>query len=806
MKSIKLVGLVLVLALNAFAQGTSFTYQGSLKAGGIDANGSHDFEFALFNAESGGSQLGSTLIQNGVAVTNGIFAVTLDFGNQFPGASRFLEIRVRQTGGGPFTTLSPRQPVSATPYAIKSVNSDAAATATNATQLGGVAAAQFVQTADPRLSDARPPTAGSSNYIQNTTTLQSLSNFNISGTGTANVFNSTSDYNIFGFRVLSILGANNAFVGVGAGTANTGSQNAFFGREAGEDNTTGSRNSFFGGFAGRNNLTASDLAFFGADSGAANSMGVENSFFGSQAGRSNTIGLRNSFFGKSAGQTNFSGGNNSFFGASAGEQNISGGNNVFVGVSSGLSNMTGGGNSFFGVGAGLANTTGNANTSVGNNAGNNITSGSNNTTIGTNSDVLTGDLTFATAIGSGAVATTSSSVTIGRAADTVRIPGDLTLTGTFAGNLPAGSANYIQNTTSPQSTSNFNVSGTGTAGIFNATTQYNIGGNRILSNAGSSNLFAGAGSGAANTGFSNSFFGALSGDSNTFGNSNSYFGAGSGEANTGGSFNSLFGARSGEDLNGFFSNSFFGADSGRRTNSDGNSFFGASSGVLNTTGDNNSFFGLNSGRLNDTGNFNSFFGYYSGEANTTGSNNTTIGTEADVGSGGLTFATAIGAGAVVNSSNRIQLGRQDGSDDVRVSGNLLLATLGSAGTTTLCRNIFQQVATCSSSLRYKTNISKFGLGLNLVKQLQPITFDWKEGGLHDLGLGAEDVAAIEPLLVTYNTKGEVEGVKYDRIGVVLVNAVKEQQQTIERQQKQIDALKALVCASNREAAFCKGVL
>ena len=807
MRSIKLAGLVLFLAIQTFAQSTSFTYQGSLKTGGIDANGSHDFEFALFDVAGGGAQLGSTITQSSVTVTNGIFAVSLDFGNQFPGANRFLEIRVRQTGGGGFTTLTPRQPVASTPYAIKSTTSDAATTATNATQLGGIAASQFVQTADPRLSDARPPTAGSTNYIQNTTSLQSLSNFNISGTGTANVFNSTSDYNIFGFRVLSILGANNAFVGVGAGTANSGSQNAFFGRDAGEDNTTGSRNAFFGGFAGRNNLTASDLAFFGADSGAANTTGITNSFFGSQSGRSNSVGSANSFFGAAAGQSNVGGIRNSFFGYQAGSNNVSGDDNTFMGVGSGVANVSGannsffgrsagqlnggannnsffgsssgvvnssgGSNSFFGTSSGFGTTSGNNNSFFGNSAGAANTTGSSNTVIGDSANVGAGNLSFATAIGAQAVVGTSNTIVLGRPADTVQVPGTL------------------------------NISGTLSANIFNAVTQYNIGANRILSNAGSNNLFAGSGSGAANTGFSNSFFGALSGDSNTFGNSNSFFGAGSGEANTGGSFNSLFGARSGEDLNGFFSNSFFGADSGRRTNSDGNSFFGASSGVLNTTGDNNSFFGLNSGRLNDTGNFNSFFGYYSGEANTTGSNNTTIGTEADVGSGGLTFATAIGAGAVVNSSNRIQLGRQDGSDDVRVSGNLLLATLGSAGTTTLCRNVFQQVATCSSSLRYKTNISKFGLGLNLVKQLQPITFDWKEGGTHDLGLGAEDVAAIEPLLVTYNAKGEVEGVKYDRIGVVLVNAVKEQQQTIERQQKQIDALKALVCASNREADLCK---
>ncbi len=79
-----------------------------------------------------------------------------------------------------------------------------------------------------------------------------------------------------------------------------------------------------------------------------------------------------------------------------------------------------------------------------------------------------------------------------------------------------------------------------------------------------------------------------------------------------------------------------------------------------------------------------------------------------------------------------------------------------------------------------------------------------------MGLGAEAVAAIEPLLVTYNAAGEVEGVKYDRIGVVLLNAVKEQQTHIEAQQKQINEqqalienLRLLVCRHNAQAAVCK---
>jgi hypothetical protein len=57
----------------------------------------------------------------------------------------------------------------------------------------------------------------------------------------------------------------------------------------------------------------------------------------------------------------------------------------------------------------------------------------------------------------------------------------------------------------------------------------------------------------------------------------------------------------------------------------------------------------------------------------------------------------------------------------------------------------------------------------------------------DLGLVAEEVAAAEPLLVTRNEKGEVEGVKYDRLSAVFINAFKEQQAQIERQQAEARA-------------------
>jgi hypothetical protein len=62
--------------------------------------------------------------------------------------------------------------------------------------------------------------------------------------------------------------------------------------------------------------------------------------------------------------------------------------------------------------------------------------------------------------------------------------------------------------------------------------------------------------------------------------------------------------------------------------------------------------------------------------------------------------------------------------------------------------------------------------------LRPVTFDWTERGEADLGLVAEEVAAVDPLLVTHNRKGEIEGVKYEQMAIVLINAVKELQAQI----------------------------
>ena len=108
-------------APSAHAQGTAFTYQGRLTDPNGAANGRYDFTFAVFDTSSGGVTGSGTITNVAVAVSNGLFTTTLDFGNGPEGAPAWLEIGVRTnsgSGGGAFTTLAPRQQVLPTPYAM----------------------------------------------------------------------------------------------------------------------------------------------------------------------------------------------------------------------------------------------------------------------------------------------------------------------------------------------------------------------------------------------------------------------------------------------------------------------------------------------------------------------------------------------------------------------------------------------------------------------------------------------------------------------------------------------------------------
>lgn len=121
--------LLLVSDYGASGQGTAFTYQGKLASAGNPATGLYDFSFALYDAATNGSQKGAILALPAVGVASGLFTVTLDFGAQFDGTPRWLDVSVK-TNGVPFhTRLTPRQPVTPAPYALYTLNAASAAVA-----------------------------------------------------------------------------------------------------------------------------------------------------------------------------------------------------------------------------------------------------------------------------------------------------------------------------------------------------------------------------------------------------------------------------------------------------------------------------------------------------------------------------------------------------------------------------------------------------------------------------------------------------------------------------------------------------
>jgi len=103
--------------------GTGFTYQGQLKNATGLVNGVCDFQFSLWDADSAGTQVGSTQSIAAVNVSGGLFTVQLNGAGQFGasafnGQGRWVQVAVKCAGDPVSTTLSPRQPLTPTPYAL----------------------------------------------------------------------------------------------------------------------------------------------------------------------------------------------------------------------------------------------------------------------------------------------------------------------------------------------------------------------------------------------------------------------------------------------------------------------------------------------------------------------------------------------------------------------------------------------------------------------------------------------------------------------------------------------------------------
>jgi hypothetical protein len=96
---------------------TKFTHQGQLKRNGVLFNGTCDMRFTLWDAATAGVQQASYTAPVPVNVSDGVFAVEVDFGAQFKGEARWIQTETKCADDVSFQNL-PRVALNPTPYAI----------------------------------------------------------------------------------------------------------------------------------------------------------------------------------------------------------------------------------------------------------------------------------------------------------------------------------------------------------------------------------------------------------------------------------------------------------------------------------------------------------------------------------------------------------------------------------------------------------------------------------------------------------------------------------------------------------------
>jgi len=249
---------------------------------------------------------------------------------------------------------------------------------------------------------------------------------------------------------------------------------------------------------------------------------------------------------------------------------------------------------------------------------------------------------------------------------------------------------------------------------------------------------------------------------------------------------------------------------------------GYQAGYSNTTGNYNTSNGYQAGYSNTTGNYNTFNGVGAGFSNTTGGCNTFIGhwagryqangsTGRTTGNYGLYLGYNTKASAN-DTSNEIVIGYNaigKGSNTIKM------------GNTDITAAHIQVSWTVDSDIRAKTNIEPLTYGLDFIKELEPIQYQFKtrreeevirdeEGKVTEIlpvdetpygkiryGFSAQDVLAIEEKYsrdahIVNDKDTDHLGIVYDEFIPILVNAIQEQQALIDKLQAKVDDLEARI--------------
>ena len=515
--------------------------------------------------------------------------------------------------------------------------------------------------------------------------------------------------------------------------------------------------------------------------------GNYNVVVGDEAGTGITTGDDNTFIGYASGDATTTAGGNTAVGSSAFSTNTTGADNVAIGEAALLSNTTAANNTAVGNSALRANTTASNNTAVGKSAGIKVSTGTNNTILGANAGmelVTGGQCTF-----------------VGEEAGQNATGGDNTFVGAFSGENYSGGSN---------NTSLGRAALLGVDGSSTGDNNTSIGYNSMLANT---------------TGADNVAVGALALDANTTASENTAVGVSSLSTNTTGAENVAIGYSALSNATTASFNTAVGKSSlGSTTTGANNTAVGKSAGASVSTGVQNTFVGSLAGDGTDDGNYNTAVGYLALSANC-GNTNAALGYLALSETTG-TDNTAVGAVAgyeVTSGSNNTFLGHDAGRTGSPGGAITTASNILSLGDENVATANIQVDWTVASDARDKTDFTALDLGLDFVKDLQPVTYKWDKrskygdktaddydlnaqtpDGTHkedwlDIGFKAQDVEALEiaagynkdnntNLVSSHTGDGKQMGLQYSKFVPILVKAIQEQQTLIESLTARIETL------------------
>lgn len=562
--------------------------------------------------------------------------------------------------------------------------------------------------------------------------------------------------------VTNYSGQNNVFMGFESGYNNyDGDYNVFIGYTAGNQNTSGNRNVFIGYEAGVGNGSGSSNTFVGEASGSANTGGIGNSLYGRNAGFSNSTGDYNTIVGYESNTANQTGSYNSCFGVESSKWNYLSGssnsifgyragygiavgsntysNNSYFGTQSGFSTTTGSNNSYFGYQSGYSNNTGSGNVFIGYQAGYNeigsqfLYIDNSNTT----QPLIWGDF-------DGDIVKINADFSVKYHTDLPSLDVDQTLRVDGATYLNAG-VDVVGNSTIDgtlaldlgTSVNEFSIDGTMVGNSDNAVPTERAVRTYISSYVSANGDDLGDHTATANIRLNGRYL------SNDGGNEGVY-------VDTGG-------------------------DVGIGTSSPGYNRLKviSSTGITNISGatgyfENSYSAGIGLAALATS----TDAAFYAEQKNTTS-------TTANI----AKFASRYG-------------GSWSEKMNIRSTGRIYTPYLASGTGTYLVLTSSGEIAKYSSSKKFKKDINPLAIDNAKFMQLRPVSFKWNERSAtenkQDYGLIAEEVEKIDKDLAIYNTDGTIEGVDYQKINIMLLKVVQDQQNRIDKLESEINEIKNLI--------------